>query len=66
MQRTKLSKIYSSVCVIVILMYKSEQESERNIQEFSQKMEGMKRGHDLEVGSLEHESQLKRENAEVK
>jgi len=46
-------------------MFKPEQESERNIQEFSQKMEGIKRGHDLEVESLEHESQLKRDNAEV-
>ena len=48
-----------------MFMYKSEQESEKNVQEFSQKTEGMKRSHDLEVESLVHESQLKRENKEV-
>ena len=46
-------------------MCKTEQESKKNIQEYSQKLEEMKRSHDLEVESLEHESQLKRENEEV-
>lgn len=47
-------------------MCKSEQESEKNVQEFSQKIEEMKRSHDLEVESLEHESQLKKDNEEVR
>ena len=64
MQRTKLSKI-ARYLAIIMLMCKTEQESQRNIQEYSQKLEEMKRSHDLEVESLEHESQLKREIEEV-
>ena len=46
-------------------MCKPEQESQKNIQEYSQKLEEMTRSHDLEVESLEHESQIKREDEEV-
>lgn len=45
--------------------YYIEQESERALQEFSQKMESLKRGHDLEMESLAHEAQLKQKDAEV-
>lgn len=69
MQRTKLSKIASYlssfVCITFMLMCKPEQESQKNIQEYSQKLEEMTRSHDLEVESLEHESQIKREDEEV-
>lgn len=64
MQRTKLSKRYL-VLFVSLPCYNAEQESEKNLQEFSQKIEGMKRSHDLEVEALEHDSQLKKENEEV-
>lgn len=45
--------------------YNTEQESERSVQEFSQKMESLKREHELEMESLVHEAQLKQKDAEV-
>jgi len=42
-----------------------EQEAERAVQEFSQKTEALKREHELEMESLVHEAQLKKEDAEV-
>ena len=44
---------------------KTEQESQRALQEFSQKMESLKREHELEMESLVHEAQLKQKDAEV-
>jgi len=43
-----------------------EQEAERKVQEFSQKIEELSRGHDLELESLVHISQLKQDDAEVR
>ena len=43
----------------------TEQESQRALQEFSQKMESLKREHELEMESLVHEAQLKQKDAEV-
>ena len=43
-----------------------EQEAERKVQEFSQKIEELNRGHDLELESLVHVSQLKQDDAEVR
>ncbi|XP_065916630.1 uncharacterized protein [Dysidea avara] len=44
---------------------KLKQEAERKIQEYSQKIEELSRGHDLELESIVHESQLKQDDAET-
>lgn len=44
---------------------KLKQESQRALQEFSQKMESLKREHELEMESLVHEAQLKQKDAET-
>jgi len=65
MQRGKLSKNTLFCDYILCVITSLEQEAECKVQEFNQKIEELSRGHDLELESLDHKSQLKQDDAEV-